>query len=107
MLPRRLETSTVQSPEMRSRAGADMALGKRTLPSTILENGSGCFYCLGKSYALFVDFHGVLVPEGWLANEELIDQDAEGPPVYCCAMAWGLSDVGLVLGRDGKYLYFG
>ena len=41
---------------------------------------------------LFVDLHGVLVPEGGLPNEELVDEDAKGPPVYCCAVAWRLLD---------------
>ena len=36
---------------------------------------------------LFVDLHGVLVPEGRLADEELVDKDAERPPVYCRAVA--------------------
>jgi hypothetical protein len=36
---------------------------------------------------LLVDFHGVLVPKGWLADEEFVDKDSEGPPVYCCAVA--------------------
>ena len=43
MLPRRFETSTVQRPEIRSRAGADIAEGKRTLPSTILGGGQTNF----------------------------------------------------------------
>ncbi len=35
----------------------------------------------GDGNALLVDLHGVLVPEGGLANQELIDEDAECPPV--------------------------
>jgi hypothetical protein len=38
MLPRRFDTSTVQSCEMMSRASVDMAEGKRSLPSTILDS---------------------------------------------------------------------
>jgi hypothetical protein len=36
---------------------------------------------------LLVDLHGVLVPEGRLADEEFVDKDSESPPVYRCAVA--------------------
>ena len=34
------------------------------------------------SYYLLVDPHGVLVPERRLANQHLVDKDAQGPPIY-------------------------
>jgi hypothetical protein len=34
------------------------------------------------SYYLLVDPHRVLVPEGRLANQHLVDKDAQGPPIH-------------------------
>jgi hypothetical protein len=56
-----------------------MAEGKRTLPSTILNECvrmEAVTMDLGEERAgdaLFVDLHGVLVPEGGLADEEFIN----------------------------------
>lgn len=40
---------------------------------------------------LLVDFDRVLVPEGRLADEEFVDEDAKGPPVDCGAVS-GVAD---------------
>lgn len=40
-----------------------------------------------KPDVLLVYFHGILVPEWWLADKEFVDEDAKGPPVYCTAVA--------------------
>jgi len=64
-----------------------MAEGKRTLPSTILGDVSGGEGVGGGVGLLFVYFHGVLVPEGGLADEEFVDEDAKGPPVDCGSVA--------------------
>jgi hypothetical protein len=51
-----------------------MAEGKRTLPSTILADVSmQSEECREFGDALLVDLHGVLVPEGRLADEELVN----------------------------------
>ena len=42
----------------------------------------------GTGAVLFVDLHGILIPEGRLTDKEFVHEDAKGPPVYCCAVTW-------------------
>lgn len=43
---------------------------------------------------LLVDFHRSLVPEGRLAQQKLVQEDAERPPVYGRVVAFRLDDLG-------------
>jgi hypothetical protein len=48
-----------------------------------------------------------VVPEGGLADEELVDQDAEGPPVDGGAVAGVADDLGReVFGRSAQSIGF-
>ena len=56
---------------------------------------------------LLVDLQGILVPEGRLADEEFVDQDAEGPPVDGRAVARVADDLRReVLGRAAEGVGF-
>ena len=71
-----------------------MPCGYLILPSTILprlltrvqeNNGK-------KENGQFIYLHRILVPEGWLADKEFVEQDAESPPVdgysVTCQISW-------------------
>lgn len=99
MLPRRRERSTVQSERMMSLASSERggSWGKTTGFSRILERNQGEISFLGEERvidSLFVDLDGVLVPERWVACQELIHQDAQGPPVHSARMALVLYHLG-------------
>lgn len=57
--------------------------------------------------ALLVYLHRVLVPEGRIPSDELVHQDAEGPPVNGSRVALGLDDFGSeVLGSSAECVCF-
>ena len=107
MLPSRLERSMVQKERMMFLALSEMggSWGNRTGFSTILQKVSHWAYFRrgsGES-VLSVDLDGILMPEWRIAGQELIDQNAQSPPVHCRRVALVMDHLGgEVLGRAAK-----
>lgn len=50
---------------------------------------------------LLVNAHGILIPKGWLANEELVNQYPKRPPIHRKTMAAIVDDLrSKILGRS-------
>jgi hypothetical protein len=56
---------------------------------------------------LLVNAHGILIPKGWLANEELVNQDPKRPPIHRKTMAAIVDDLrSKILGRSTECVGF-
>jgi hypothetical protein len=95
----------VQKERMMSLAASDIggSWGNKTGFSTILRMAlarEGSYHSGLGFNVLLVDLNRVLMPEGRIPGKELVDEDAERPPIHGCRMTLVMDHLGReILGR--------